>query len=70
MSCKTKQKKGNDIEKLRKIYKKIWRGKPLTESEIELLDSYGLPIEKFDGANGVWMTRLRYIIVGWAADSL
>jgi len=62
MSCKTKQKKGNDIKKLQKIYKKIWRGKPITESEIELLDSYGLPIEKFDGINGYYISRLRYII--------
>jgi len=66
MSCKTKQKKGNDIKKLQKIYKKIWRGKPITESEIELLDSYSLPIEKYDGINGFWMHRLRNIIIGWA----
>jgi len=65
MSYKTRQKRENDIEKLRRIYKKIWRGKPITKSEIELLNSYGLPIEKFDGINGVWITRLRYIISDW-----
>jgi len=66
MSCKTKQKREKDIGKLRKIYRKILHGKPISESEIELLDLYGLPIEKFDGINGHWISRLRYIIVGWA----
>jgi len=62
MSCKTKQKREKDVTKLRKIYRKIFHGKPITESEIELLDLYGLPIEKFDGINGYWISRLRYII--------